>query len=81
MSRKVLHAIRSLKPEAGSIAIGLRGQFAVMRDRFACKPMVVAETDAYVACGSEFRALAHLPGVNEANIFEPEPEGIFVWSQ
>jgi len=64
-----------------TLAIGLRGQFAVMRDRFACKPMVVAETDAYVACGSEFRALAHLPGVNEANIFEPEPEGIFVWSQ
>ncbi len=64
-----------------TLAIGLRGQFAVMRDRFACKPMVVAETDAYVACGSEFRALAHLPGVDEAKLFEPEPEGIYVWSR
>ena len=29
---------------------------------------------------SYLNPVAHLPGVNEANIFEPEPEGIFVWS-
>ena len=64
-----------------TLAIGLKGQFAVMRDSFACKPMVVAETDSYVACASEFRALAHLPDVDQANIFEPEPERIYTWSR
>ncbi|MCZ6627412.1 MAG: amidophosphoribosyltransferase [SAR324 cluster bacterium] len=63
-----------------TLVIGLKGQFAVMRDSFACKPMVVAETEEYVACASEFRALAHLPGVNNANLFEPQPEEIYVWS-
>jgi len=62
-----------------TLAVGLPGQFAVMRDAFACKPMVIAETDQYVACGSEFRALAHLPDVMNANIFEPKPEEIYVW--
>ncbi len=50
-----------------------------MRDAFACKPAVVAETDDYVAISSEFRSLAHLPGVAEANIFEPLPEEIYSW--
>jgi glutamate synthase domain-containing protein 1 len=52
----------------------------LVRDPFACKPAVVAETDQYVAIGSEFRALAHLPGVDCARIFEPEPERIYAWS-
>ena len=51
----------------------------LVRDAFACKPAVVAETDQYVAISSEFRSLAHLPGVAEANIFEPLPEQIYVW--
>jgi len=51
----------------------------LVRDPFACKPAVVAETADYVAIGSEFRALAHLPGVDEARIFEPEPERIYAW--
>ena len=50
----------------------------LVRDAFACKPAVVAETDQYVAISSEFRSLAHLPGVAEANIFEPLPEQIYV---
>ncbi len=54
-------------------------KLVVVRDAFACKPAVVAETDDYVAVGSEFRALAHLPGVREANLFEPEPERIYSW--
>ena len=28
---------------------------------------------------SEFRSLAHLPGVENANIFEPLPEVIYSW--
>lgn len=54
-------------------------KLVLVRDAFACKPAVVAETDRYVAVGSEFRALAHLPGVHEARLFEPEPERIYSW--
>ena len=63
-----------------TLAIGLKDQFAVVRDPYACKPLVVAETDDYVACGSEFRALASLPGIKDATLFEPKPEGVYVWS-
>jgi amidophosphoribosyltransferase len=52
----------------------------LVRDPFACKPAVVAETDRYVAVASEFRSLAHLPGVNDAELFEPRPERIYSWS-
>jgi len=59
--------------------IGTAQQMVLVRDPFACKPAVVAETDQYVAISSEFRSLAHLPGIAEANIFEPLPEQIYVW--
>jgi glutamate synthase domain-containing protein 1 len=52
----------------------------LVRDAFACKPAVVAETDDYVAISSEYRALAHLPGVKDARIFEPVPEQIYSWT-
>ena len=52
---------------------GTRKGFAVVRDEIACKPAVIAETKNYVAIASEFQAMAHLPGVNSAKIFEPEP--------
>jgi glutamine phosphoribosylpyrophosphate amidotransferase len=51
-----------------------------VRDPFACKPAVVAETDDYVAIASEFRSLAHLPGVNARAVFEPAPEEMYVWT-
>ena len=54
-------------------------RMTLVRDAFACKPAVVAETDDYVAIGSEFRALAHLPGVASASLFEPKPEEIYSW--
>jgi methylamine---glutamate N-methyltransferase subunit A len=56
-------------------------QFAVMRDSFACKPAVVAETDDYVAVASEYHALASLPGVADATVFEPVPEEVYTWSR
>lgn len=55
-------------------------KLVLVRDAFACKPAVVAETDDYVAIGSEFRSLAHLPGVRDAQIFEPGPERIYSWN-
>jgi methylamine---glutamate N-methyltransferase subunit A len=53
--------------------------FAVVRDSFACKPMVVAQTQDYVAVASEYVALADLPGVEKAEVFEPMPEEIYTW--
>jgi amidophosphoribosyltransferase len=55
-------------------------KLVLVRDAFACKPAVAAETDDYVAISSEFRSLAHLPGIKEASIFEPEPERIYSWN-
>jgi glutamate synthase domain-containing protein 1 len=55
-------------------------KLVLVRDAFACKPAVVAETDDYVAISSEYRALAHLPGVSQARIFEPAPEQIYSWT-
>ena len=60
--------------------IGTRDSLALVRDAFACKPAVVAETDDYVAIASEFRSLAKLPGIKNAKIFEPKPEEIYVWT-
>ena len=59
--------------------MGTANQLALIRDPFACKPAVVAETDDYVAIASEFRSLAHLPDIQNAHIFEPAPEEMYVW--
>jgi methylamine---glutamate N-methyltransferase subunit A len=55
--------------------------FAVVRDAIACKPAIIAETDAWVAMASEFRALATLPGIDSARIYEPEPERVYAWTR
>ena len=58
---------------------GTNNGFAVLRDEIACKPAVVAETNDYVAVASEFQAMAHLPNVNDAKIFEPKPGVVYHW--
>jgi len=60
---------------------GTRKGFAVVRDEIACKPAVIAETKNYVAIASEFQAMAHLPDVNNAKIFEPEPGIVYSWGK
>jgi amidophosphoribosyltransferase len=60
--------------------MGTRDKLALVRDPFACKPAIIAETDDYVAIASEFRSLAHLPDVKNAKLFEPKPEHIYSWS-
>ncbi|WP_124950074.1 amidophosphoribosyltransferase [Sulfuriferula thiophila] len=60
--------------------IGTENKLALVRDPFACKPAIVAETDDYVAIASEFRSLAHLPDVKNAHIYEPNPEEMYVWT-
>jgi len=59
--------------------MGTRDELALVRDAFACKPAIVAETDDYVAISSEFRSLAQLPDVRNARIFEPVPVEVYVW--
>jgi|SRR5579875_731585 glutamate synthase domain-containing protein 1 len=53
-------------------------EFAVARDPIACKPAVIAQTDRYVAMASEYRALADLPAVKDAKVFEPT--GVHTWT-
>ena len=56
-----------------------RTGFGVLRDPIACKPAVLAETDDYVAFGSEYRALVALPGIEDATVWEPEPATVYFW--
>ncbi|EHK57122.1 class II glutamine amidotransferase [Allomesorhizobium alhagi] len=62
-----------------TFVVGTRNGFGVVRDPIACKPAVLAETDSYVAFGSEYRALANLPGIEDAKIWEPEPSTVYFW--
>jgi glutamate synthase domain-containing protein 1 len=64
-----------------TLLVSNRDSFAVVRDAIACKPAVIAETADWVAMGSEYRALAGLPGVEAAKIWEPEPEVIYAWTR
>ena len=59
--------------------MGTDTELALVRDAFACKPAIVAETEDYVAVASEFRGLAHLPGVHKAKLFEPRPQEVYSW--
>lgn len=62
-----------------TLLVASGSSLAVVRDSFACKPMVIAQTPDYVAVGSEYVALADLPGIEKAEVFEPAPEEIFTW--
>ena len=62
-----------------TFAVGTKDGFAVLRDPVACKPAVMAETDGWVAMASEFRSIAHLPGANDAHIWEPVPATVYTW--
>lgn len=62
-----------------TFVVGTRNGFGVVRDPIACKPAVMAETDRYVAFGSEYRALVGLPGIANARVWEPEPATVYFW--
>jgi glutamate synthase domain-containing protein 1 len=63
-----------------TLVVTTADSMAVVRDPIACKPAIIAETDDYVAMASEYRALAALPGIETASIFEPEPGKVYTWS-
>jgi len=64
-----------------TFVVGTESGFGVLRDPVACKPAVMAETDDYVAFGSEYRALVDLPGISKAHLFEPEPAKVYFWER
>jgi methylamine---glutamate N-methyltransferase subunit A len=61
--------------------VGTADGFAVLRDPIACKPAVLAETDDWVAMGSEWRAISVLPGAAEARSWEPVPGVVYAWER
>jgi glutamate synthase domain-containing protein 1 len=64
-----------------TFVVGTKNGFGVVRDPIACKPAVMAETDDYVAFGSEYRALVNLPGIETARVWEPEPATVYFWER
>lgn len=64
-----------------TLLVGTIDGFAVLRDPIACKPAVLAETDDWVAMGSEWRAIAVLPGAAEARVWEPAPGVVYAWER
>ena len=64
-----------------TFVVGTKNGFGVLRDPIACKPAVLAETDQYVAFGSEYRALVGLPGIETARVWEPEPATVYFWER
>jgi glutamate synthase domain-containing protein 1 len=64
-----------------TFAVGTADGFAVLRDPIACKPAVMAENDDWVAMASEYRAIATLPGADEARLWEPEPGVVYHWTR
>ncbi|SEN37484.1 Glutamate synthase domain-containing protein 1 [Paracoccus alcaliphilus] len=64
-----------------TFVVGTKNGFGVVRDPIACKPAVMAETEDYVAFGSEYRAFASLPGIETARVWEPEPATVYFWER
>jgi glutamate synthase domain-containing protein 1 len=64
-----------------TFVVATRTGFAVLRDPICCKPAVMAETEGWVAFGSEYRALVDLPGIENARVWEPEPARVYAWEQ
>ena len=64
-----------------TFVVGTKTGIGVLRDPIACKPAVLAETDRYVAFGSEYRALVDLPGIENARVWEPEPATVYFWQR
>jgi glutamate synthase domain-containing protein 1 len=82
--RDLRDALRVLQKEMDgfyTLVCASRGQLAVVRDEFGCKPAMVAVSDRYVAVASEFRALAVLPDVSAAEVFEPTPTEVYTWER
>ena len=74
-----------LQPEGWAPAKGYangieaRGRMVFVAGMIGWNGQAQFETDDFVAIASEFRSLAHLPGIAHATVFEPAPEEMYVW--
>ncbi len=64
-----------------TLLVTTEDSFAVVRDEYACKPVIIAEHPQWIAMASEFQAIAHLPGIADADIFEPGPGKVYTWNR
>ena len=64
-----------------TFCIGAQDGFAVLRDPIAAKHAVLAETADWVAMATEYRAIATLPGAEQARIWEPKPQTVYSWGE
>ena len=64
-----------------TFVVGTESGFGVLRDPIACKPAVMAETERWVGFGTEYRALVDLPGIEDADVWEPEPAKVYRWER
>lgn len=62
-----------------TFAVGTKDGFSVVRDPIACKHAIMAETEDWVGMATEYRALARLPGVENATVWEPKPATVYSW--
>ena len=75
--RRWMHSTAST-PSLLELSLG----FGVLRDPIACKPAVMAESDRWVAFGTEYRALVNLlAGIDAAKVWEPEPAKVYLWER
>ncbi|WP_345799907.1 glutamine amidotransferase [Microbacterium sp. AZCO] len=75
-----LQALQGVFDGFYTLVVTTSDSMAVVRDPIACKPAIIAETDDWIAMASEYRALAGLPGIEDARIFEPSPGVVYTWA-
>ena len=56
-----------------TFVVGTETGFGVLRDPIACKPAVMAETDAMSPSAPNIARWSDLPGIDGARVWEPEP--------
>jgi glutamate synthase domain-containing protein 1 len=76
-----LHAVCATFDGFYTLLVTTPRELAVVRDAIGCKPALIAEGDGWVAMASEYRALAGLPGIGRARVFEPAPQEVYLWSR
>jgi len=74
---QALHASLTTLDGFYTFVVGTESGFGVLRDPIACKPAVMAETEKWVAFGTEYRALVDLPAISAARVWEPEPATVY----
>ncbi|MFB7884532.1 glutamine amidotransferase [Microbacterium sp. NPDC056057] len=75
-----LEALQGVFDGFYTLVVTTADSMAVVRDPIACKPAIIAETVDWIAMASEYRALAGLPGIEDARIFEPSPGVVYTWA-